>query len=440
MLKKPGVLKMNDSLTEDVRQLNAELDGLWLLQKMGFTDEALYREGNTVRVFCPIHKDQVRRSLIIDLEKREFRCQYAECEARAGGLLVEFYARFMDIDLSQVREHLFGGEEPDKELSQKADELIQEGKLYEALPLLEKALKIRPRNAITRCKLAALYLELGKREQGIREYFNAAEDFGVLGELQKTLSIYNILIILSPVDIKVHKRLAYLYTRLGERHEAVEQLKWVVNKLIEDNQLKKAMEECHEMLALDPDEPSVYEILGHVLIKSGRMVDGVAALERSSSLYLKRREKSRAEELAHEALRYVPHSAALQDLLAQARASEESEIAKDAEETAKEAEFAEWVKGLEESISVSAPVQEPDTSEVLATDRRVFLCKETLKGLDKEHIAALHKHLVNMFSEVQQTYEGGLLEKWELKTVKEFYKAFCIALEQYKKEQGITNF
>ncbi len=429
---------MNDSLTEELRQLNAELDGLWLLRKMGFTDEAMYQEGNIIRVFCPIHKDLVRKSLIVDLEKKEFSCQYAQCDAHAGGLLVEFYARFMDIELGQVREHLFGEEALDKELIQKADTLIQEGKLYEALPLLEKALKISPRNCITRCKLAALYLELGKRQQGIQEYFRAAEDYGVLGELQKTLGIYNILIILSPVDIKVHKRLAYLYSRLGECHEAVEQLKWVVNKLLQDNQLKKAMEECQEMIALDPTEPSSHQILARVLIKSGQMVEGVAALELSGNLYLKRREKTEAENVAREALRYVPNSPALQDLLARARASEESEIAKDVAEIAKEAEFAEWVKGLEESISIAAPVQKPDTTEISATDRRVQLCKESLKGLDKQHLVSLHKHLVNMFSEVKQTYEGGLLEKWELKIVKEFYKAFCIALEQYKKEQGIT--
>ena len=75
---------MNDSLTEELRQLNAELDGLWLLQKMGFTDEAMYQEGNIIRVFCPIHKDLVRKSLIVDLEKKEFSCQYAQCDAHAG--------------------------------------------------------------------------------------------------------------------------------------------------------------------------------------------------------------------------------------------------------------------------------------------------------------------------------------------------------------------
>lgn len=431
---------MDDSLTEELRQLNAELDGIWLLRKMGFTDDGMYVEGNTARLLCPIHKDLVRKSLLVDLEKNEFRCQYAECDARTGGLLIELYARFMDIELDQVRAHLFAEEEADKELTEKADMFIQEGNLHEALPLLEKALKICPRNVITRCKLAALHLEIGRREDGILEYFKAAEDYGVLGELKKTLSIYNILIILSPADIKVHKRLAYLYARLGERREAVEQLKWVVNKLLQDNEMRKAMEECQEMITLDPTEPGSHHILGQVLIKSGHMVEGVAELEQSGNLYLKRGEKTKAEEVAQEALRHVPHSPALQDLLARARASEESEIAKDTAEAAKEAEFAEWVKDLEESVSAASPVQEFDSSEILSTDRRVLLCMESLKGLDKERLISLHKHLVNMFSDVEKTYKGGLLEDWQLKVVKEFYKAFCIALEQYKKEQSITDF
>jgi len=38
---------------------NASLDAVELLTKMGYTAEAIYQEDELIRVFCPIHKDQI---------------------------------------------------------------------------------------------------------------------------------------------------------------------------------------------------------------------------------------------------------------------------------------------------------------------------------------------------------------------------------------------
>ena len=95
---------------------NASLDPFLVLKKMGFTDHSMFIEGDIVRVHCPIHKDLVRKSLIIDVAEKTFKCQYANCEAHEGGLLIELVALYYDCDIRDVSKALFGQEDKSRDL------------------------------------------------------------------------------------------------------------------------------------------------------------------------------------------------------------------------------------------------------------------------------------------------------------------------------------
>lgn len=69
-----------------------------------------------------------------------------------------------------------------------------------ALPLLEKAIHIDPNVALAHVDLAAIYADLGRRNDALRELELAAK--------------------LSPNDVKVHYRLARLYQAMGRKDEA----------------------------------------------------------------------------------------------------------------------------------------------------------------------------------------------------------------------------
>ncbi|MCX7919400.1 MAG: hypothetical protein N3A72_07295 [bacterium] len=55
--------------------------------------------GNLMRVFCPIHKDTVVRSLAIDLDRKHFKCSYVPCAGYKGGNLLELYSLGKNIPL-----------------------------------------------------------------------------------------------------------------------------------------------------------------------------------------------------------------------------------------------------------------------------------------------------------------------------------------------------
>src|SRR5690606_3842393 len=167
---------------------NASLDPFAVLKRMGFTEQSIYQEGNIIRIHCPIHKDLVRKSMIIDASERTFKCQYSQCEAYEGGLLIELVAMYYDCPIEEVTRNLFGEEDQSSDLLFRGEMYINKGQHQEALPFLEQAVAQEPRNEITRAKLAALYLELNRKDDAYREYMNAAESYAVRGELEKTLS------------------------------------------------------------------------------------------------------------------------------------------------------------------------------------------------------------------------------------------------------------
>jgi hypothetical protein len=46
----------------------------------------------------------------------------------------------------------------------------------------------------------------------------------------------------------------------------------------------------------------------------------------------------------------------------------------------------------------------------------------------------MRQQLIGMFTDVRKTYEDGLLSEWEMRTIKDFYKAFCVAVDQYRRQ------
>jgi tetratricopeptide (TPR) repeat protein len=533
---------VNYFFSEEELAVNASLDAWDLLVKMGFTESSLYREGNTVRLFCPLHKDQIRRSMIIYTDKNTFKCQYTNCEGHKGGNLLEFYSAYMGVDLPEVVARIRNTGTTETDLVERADKMIQEGSLVDALPLLQKAVQLDPQNEITRCRLAALYLELGDKEAGYQEYMTAAEQYGVKGELDKTLQIYNILVIISPDDVKVRKQLSYLFSRLKREDEAVSQLKWVVDKHIRKGELKDAENICKKMIELCPEYPESHRTLGEVYLKQGNYFDAVEELRTATTHFIRQNNLKKAKETVDQGLKFTPGNPAMKELRARIEKAIELKKAAGDSRNAEEQEFDSWLKDLKNSVgladnssefegsgpAVAGPAQPasgaagngnrkppaPDsdgfskaagglgrpvagglarpagglgrpagglgrpagglgrpagamstpaggapamsagspggslavavstipTSGMLprlaADDPRISLCKKDLKDYTDEQLESLHSHLISMFNEVQAGSQEGILSEFEANVVREFYAAFCLALDSYKSESG----
>jgi tetratricopeptide (TPR) repeat protein len=548
---------VNYFFSEEELSFNASLNAWDLLVQMGFNESALYREGTTIRLFCPLHRDQIRRSLIVYTDRNTYKCQYTSCEGHKGGNLLEFYAAHMGLEIPEVIDHIRNKGASDTDLIERADKLIQEGELVDALPLLQKAVQLDPKHEISRCRLAALYLELGDKEAGYREYMTAAEQYGVRGELDLTLSIYNILVIISPDDVKVRKQLSYLFSRLGRQDEAVAQLKWVVDRHIRKGEFQEAAHMCDKMIELCPEYPDSYRILGEIMLKQGNYFEAVEKLRTATQYFVGENNLKKAKETVDLGLRCSPGNPAMKDLKAKIEKAIELQAAAGEQRDEKDVEYEEWLRTLKASIGLSetaeptprppaaakaapekpakpepaakpavarpakppagerpaaktapppteeipaAPKKKPAAPEKPATaeiptataevppptraavapaapakpapaaakpaatakavppdaktpparpitqtgqlpiipadDPRIAMCRDNLKTKTPEELESLQAHVKGMLNDVQEGFKDGHMSEWEVHVVREFYAAFCLALDEHVHSSG----
>ncbi|MGB9693032.1 MAG: tetratricopeptide repeat protein, partial [Candidatus Sumerlaeaceae bacterium] len=367
---------MNYFFSKEEKEFNSSLDAWQLLLKMGFHENALYREGNTIRLFCPLHKDQIRRSLVIYTDTNTFKCQFTNCEGHKGGNLLEFYAAYMGCDVSEAMSRILNEGATPTEFVERAERLIVEGRYTDALPLLQKAVRLDPTNPTTRCRLAALYLELGDKENGYREYLAAAEQLGLRGDYDGMVQIYGSLMVIRPDDIKVRTELAYLYSRLNREQDAVEQLKWVVDRHIRKGRLRDAVEVTKRILDLAPTYPDAHRILGEVYLRQGKTIEAIDELTTAARHYIRENNLRRAKITIDLGLRHVPGDQTLKDLRERVEKALELQAQLGEIKDERELEYEQWLRELKRSVGVEdledavgqpaprkAPVTQPELQQ-----------------------------------------------------------------------------
>lgn len=76
---------------ELIEHINSAIDAEGVLYKINYNVESIQQSGAFIKAFCPIHKETMIRSLIIDPGRRRFRCNYNNCPGSKGGTFFELY-------------------------------------------------------------------------------------------------------------------------------------------------------------------------------------------------------------------------------------------------------------------------------------------------------------------------------------------------------------
>ncbi len=88
-----------DSLVERIR---AALTGETVLRRINYRPEMIQDAGDQLKCFCPIHKETIFRTLILDKRNGRYRCSNYNCPGNAGGDLIDLYARARDLSYEQA--------------------------------------------------------------------------------------------------------------------------------------------------------------------------------------------------------------------------------------------------------------------------------------------------------------------------------------------------
>ena len=93
---------MKSKIDELADRVNEVLTPREVLEAIGYRTEGIQEKGETVRCYCPIHKDTLLRSMTVDANKRAFKCMYAGCAGRNGGTYLSLYRLATGTDLEEA--------------------------------------------------------------------------------------------------------------------------------------------------------------------------------------------------------------------------------------------------------------------------------------------------------------------------------------------------
>jgi len=430
--------------------LNVGIDKV--LDLIGVSKSAITEDGQNMRLFCPIHREQIRRSLVVDKDAKTFKCQFRGCPGHVGGTLTELVAGILEIGVREARSRLLYATEtlrmPQHSLVHEAQEAIEKLNYAKALPLLKEAVEAAPKDEVTRCRLASLQLEVGDREGGIQNYLIAAEDYGIRGDLGKTLHIFKLLVLIDPKDLNLHEQMAYISARLGDTAEAVSRLSWVVDQLIQAERVDDAIQRVDKLLELRPGAVDFICLKAELHMAQGLPQRATELLAFSIQEKVLAGELVDALRLADKGAELTPSNllmSALRDEVSSALAKKGQDadsitksfkgLKDESAEAAEEEEFRGWIGELESEIEPFREAEEHfhQTGEIAAPDERILFCKQNLEGFDQEKLERMWDHLKVMYKEMKEQAEEGSLSPEEQMAIGEFYKSFCIAYIEHTK-------
>jgi len=74
-------------------RINGALDTRAVIDLLGYHPDKAIRSGNLWRMYCPVHKDTIFRTLVLNPRRNTCHCEYSACEAHRPTDYIELIAR-----------------------------------------------------------------------------------------------------------------------------------------------------------------------------------------------------------------------------------------------------------------------------------------------------------------------------------------------------------
>jgi len=306
---------------EAVQQILALLDPVEVLKRLNYRPETIQAAKNQIKCFCPIHKEAVFRTMLIEAEEKRFRCSYTLCPGARGGNLIQLYAlakgvsegqalpelveafglnvdlptataflertlsiaqnflemevaeeaeaafrKALEIDPQSLRGHrgLVAALALGKKTEQARAERLElarlareQGQLEMARQSLEEHLAERPEDDPRRLELIEVFRALGLEEEQARQYMAMAERHGAEGRVDEALKMYRAVEQLNFGVVDVFPHIVDLLKASGRRGEAVAEHLKRAEALEAQGLRDAALEFLAEALEIDPERGDI---------------------------------------------------------------------------------------------------------------------------------------------------------------------------------------
>ena len=148
---------------------------------------------------------------------------------------------------------------------------LYELKAYsEALTYYQQASKTAPDDPLPLEKTAECLELTGKTNEAVQAYMHSAELYIKNKEVEKAISTWEHVLILSPENLMAHSRLALVYERLGQKPEAIREYLSIAALLQNAGQVAKAIQAVERALQITPESQEAQQALAK--IKAGQLL------------------------------------------------------------------------------------------------------------------------------------------------------------------------
>ncbi|MBX7245229.1 MAG: tetratricopeptide repeat protein [Candidatus Sumerlaeaceae bacterium] len=226
---------------EVIADLNGQIEIHRLMELIGYRVEKLVDAGETIRGFCPIHRDKLFKTLLIDKFQRSFRCTHSLCPGTAGGNLITLYSMATKTPIDDAVQKLAG----------------EFG--------LELSVPLDPDYVERNLEVAENYLELGAFDEAEKAYRN--------------------LLTLNPDLLQAHEGLLSLYDQQKRLAEIAETRQTLAQLHLAQGSLDKALEQAKALVAANPGDPKGQLLLADCSLKIGDSDSALDCLMAAADLF-----------------------------------------------------------------------------------------------------------------------------------------------------------
>lgn len=401
-----------------LRKIVGELDPLDLLEFIDFHPESIQRDGPRLRCSCPIHRDSVFRTLIIDVGARTYKCSKADCPGAEGGDLIDLVGKSLRIPYDEavrrvVEEYGIEVDLPDDHeahataLREALEHLSmmetnpRERDFYahEARSRLDQVLDSDPED-LTALRARVAVAERTNEEEAWARWVpalaDAEEAAGHEAELDELLQRA---LERDPMQLRLRRKMAHLHLRRSEADKAFEHFMLLADGAEMAGELGMALEAYRAIEGLGTTGVDVTPMIDNLMLALGNKTEAASAMVTRARRLLEAGEDSTAIALLETAVEADPANGAAVSLLVEA-------LAKSTIEPATVARLLPLVDGLlvaddwdraVEALQLIAG-QYPDDPGVLD---RLMRANEMLGNFDM--VAEMQSRLVALYREAGDT-------------------------------------
>lgn len=277
-------------------EINANLDAVSVLALISFHADKLQETGNTIKAFCPIHQDSRFRSLLVDAERKAFRCTIKTCRGYEGGSLVELYSAGKDMPYVaaayELATRLKVDVEPDwqQTLAQSfLDASIaarNTGDFTQTEAILSELIAIMPERTDARIMLASLQADLGDPQAAAEEYVRLIEYLLTEKKCEEAESAATSALELFPDNEDIQFVRIRVAEESGQHALTIDRMKEVIQRREEAGREMDNVGLLEQLVAKSPYEPEHALKLAALYEKQHNVRGASRQYENTAKLYL----------------------------------------------------------------------------------------------------------------------------------------------------------